>query len=346
MSGFQTSIRTAPERGGMSWVRWGRPALPILVVSVLLCLGLANIVSRATWREMEDGVLWRLTGEGVVASEIADQAPAAAVGLKRGDLLLAIDDRPVQQVSDVVAALHAASEGSSVRYTVLRLGSREVVDVRIAPVPNGSGSLYFLLAAVGIFTLLVGGAVRLRRPRDQATLHFFWLAVAFFGVFTFSFSGRLDRLDWIFYWGDVASILLLPPLFLHFALVFPERPRRWTTGVTARALFPLIYIPAALLGRGADRRAHPQRQRRGAVRRGHRDDRSPRAGVPGGVLRRRPCRADPRARRGAVGDGAPAAPLDCVGHGTRRGALRVRLRAALRGRASSRRCRWACRRSR
>ena len=227
-------------------VRWGRPALPVLVVSLLLCLGLANIVARATWREMEDGVLWRLTSEGVTASEIADQSPARAVGLRQGDLLLAIDDQPVQQISDVIAALHGASDGATVRYTVLRLGSREVVDVRIAPVPAGSGTLYFLLAGVGIFTLLVGGAVRLRRPRDPATLHFFWLAVAFFGVFTFSFSGRLDRLDWIFYWGDVASILLLPPLFLHFTLVFPERPRRWATG-SSRALFPLIYLPAVLL---------------------------------------------------------------------------------------------------
>ncbi|HEY6361051.1 MAG TPA: ATP-binding protein [Vicinamibacterales bacterium] len=222
--------------------------MPLLVVSALLCLGVANIASRATWREMEDGVLWRITAEGVVASEIADRTPAAAVGLKQGDLLLAIDDRPVQQVSDVVTALHAAGEGSTLRYTVLRLGSSEVVDVRVAPVPSGSGSLYYLLASVGIFTLLVGGAVRLRRPRDQATLHFFWLAVAFFGVFTFSFSGRLDRLDWIFYWGDVVSMLLLPPLFLHFTLVFPERARRWTTGVKARTLFPLIYVPAAALG--------------------------------------------------------------------------------------------------
>lgn len=224
------------------------PALPILVVSVLLCLGLANIIARATWQEVEDGVLWRMSAEGVVASEIAPGTPAAAVGLKRGDLLLAIDDRPVQQVPDVVAALHRARSGSTARYTVLRLGERDVVDLRVAPIPNGSGFLYFLLAGVGIFTLLVGGSVRLRRPRDPATLHFFWLAVAFFGVFTFSFSGRLDRLDWIFYWGDVASILLLPPLFLHFTLVFPERPRRWTSGALGRALVPLLYVPAALLG--------------------------------------------------------------------------------------------------
>ena len=67
-------------------------------------------------------------------------------------------------------------------------------------------------------------------------------------MFTFSFSGRLDRLDWVFYWGDQVSILLLPPLFLHFALVFPERRRRWTTGPAGRVLVPLLYVPAAVLG--------------------------------------------------------------------------------------------------
>jgi two-component system, NtrC family, sensor kinase len=230
-----------------SWRRWSRPALPIAVVSVLLSLGVANIVARASFREVEDGVLWTQTPEGVMAADIAESTPAAAVGLTRGDLLLAIDDRPVQQVSDVINALHASEAGASARYTVLRLGTREVVDLRIAPVPNGSGPFYFLLAGIGMFTLLVGGSVRMRRPRDPATLHFFWLSVAFFGVFTFSFSGRLDRLDWIFYWGDAISILVLPPLFLHFALVFPERGRRWTSGTVGRIVVPLIYLPAVLL---------------------------------------------------------------------------------------------------
>ena len=122
--------------------------------------------------------------------------------------------------------------------------------MRIAPVPNGPRVLYFVLAGVGIFTLLIGGAVRLRRPRDPATLHFFWLSVAFFGVFTFSFSGRLDRLDWVFYWADAVSMLLLPPLFLHFTLVFPERPRRWTAGLVGRSFVPLVYAPAFVLGAG------------------------------------------------------------------------------------------------
>ena len=231
------------------WARWGGgPGLPILVVAALLCLGVANIVARAGFHEVEDGVLWVQGPEGVVAADIAEGTPAVAVGLARGDVLLAIDDRLVQDVSDVVTALHAAEAGATARYTILRLGAREVVDLRIAPIPNGARPFYFLLASIGIFTLLVGGAVRLRRPRDPATLHFFWLSVAFFGLFTFSFSGRLDRLDWIFYWGDALSILLLPALFLHFALVFPERSQRWTATGAGQVLVPLIYVPALALG--------------------------------------------------------------------------------------------------
>ncbi|MFN7980331.1 MAG: hypothetical protein U0Q11_00595 [Vicinamibacterales bacterium] len=66
--------------------------------------------------------------------------------------------------------------------------------------------------------------MRLRRPRDPATLHFFWLCASCSSAPSrFSFNGPFDRLDWTFYWGDAVSMALLPPLLLHFTLVFPER---------------------------------------------------------------------------------------------------------------------------
>ena len=228
--------------------RWIRARAPLLVLATLLCLGAANLAARATWHEVEDGVLW-IDQSGVVAADIAPGTPAERVGLKRGDVLLAIDNTAVEKVDDVVDALHRAGRESTLHYTILRQGSAsEPVEVHLAPIPGGPGVLYFVLAAVGVFTLLVGGAVRMRRPRDPATLHFFWIAVAFFGVFTFSFSGRLDRLDWVFYWADVVSILALPPLFLHFTLVFPERPRRWSGGPVGRAVIVAAYVPAVVLG--------------------------------------------------------------------------------------------------
>ena len=127
-------------------------------------------------------------------------------------------------------------------------GSPQLLDIAVEQVPAGARGLYYALAVVGIFSLLVGAAVRLRRPDHQATLHFFWLSIAFFGMLAFSYSGRLDVADWVFYWGDISARLMLPPLFVHFALVFPERPNSWVRSDGGRRMLPLIYLPAALLG--------------------------------------------------------------------------------------------------
>jgi PAS domain S-box-containing protein len=230
------------------WAEWWRGALAALTVAALVSLAAANVRLRATWHDVEDGVLWLDGRDGVVATEVAPGSAGATSGLRPGDLLLGIDDRPVEHASQVNEILHGAGPSSLLTYSILRLGSREALRVGVQPVPSGDTVLYFVLAAVAIFTLLVGLSVRLRRPSDQSTLHFFWLCVAFFGVFAFSFSGRLDRLDWVFYWADVIALLLLPPLFVHFTLVFPERPRAWVRTPPGRALWPLLYVPALLLG--------------------------------------------------------------------------------------------------
>src|SRR5206468_12449049 len=146
----------------------------------------------------------------------------AAAGILRGDVLAALDGSPIQSPADVVDFEHRSRAGTRLTYSLLRLGARQALDVSLVPVPQGS-SLYFVLAGVGLFTLVVGALVRLRRPNDQATLHFYWLCIAFFGAFTFSFNGPFDRLDWIFYWGDAIAMALLPPLLLHFTVVVPAR---------------------------------------------------------------------------------------------------------------------------
>jgi PAS domain S-box-containing protein len=225
-----------------------RVVLPVGIAAFLLSLGAVNIAVRATWNEVEDGVLWVLSGTDVVARAVSEQSPAAHAGVQPGDALLAIEGRPVTSVNDVVQAMHRGREGERLTYTVFHAGSQQVAQVPLAPIPQGNRLLYYLLASVAIFTLLVGTSVRLRRPSDQATLHFFWLTVAFYGVLAFSFSGRLDTLDWTFYWADITSQLLLPPLFLHFALVFPERPNAWVRSERGRSLLPLMYLPAFALG--------------------------------------------------------------------------------------------------
>ena len=61
----------------------------------------------------------------------------------------------------------------------------------LQPMPPLQSGLYYSLALVGILSIVVGASVRLRRPNDPATLHFFWLTVAFFGVLAFTPTGAL-----------------------------------------------------------------------------------------------------------------------------------------------------------
>ena len=243
MTSAERELTAQRYRGG-----WSRALLAVGVVAVLVFLAVANAVVQANWNEVEDGVLWLEGADGLVAADLALDSAAARAGLETGDVLLAIGGRPVDTRADVLGFLHAGIEGTRLDYTVLRVRERQVYALSLAPLPGANLPFYFVLAGVGLFGLLVGAAVRVRRPDHQATLHFFWLSVAFFGVFAFSYSGRLDRLDWVFFWADEVSILLLAPLFMHFALVFPERSPGWIRNRLGSRLFPLVYAPALALG--------------------------------------------------------------------------------------------------
>ena len=154
----------------------------------------------------------------------------------------------MESLADISARLRRGREGDPVRYQLLRFSTKESIGFELARIPQGNRGLYYVLAAVGMFALAIGTAVRVRRTGNIATQHFYWLTVAFFGVFAISPSGRFDRLDWVFYWADAVAVLLLPPLFVHFTLFFPERPRPWLKSRVGPAVVPLLYLPALLLG--------------------------------------------------------------------------------------------------
>src|SRR5262249_43741183 len=151
------------------WLAWGRSVFAVAVVVVLVMLGIANVAMYSRWHEVEDGVLWSARAEGVTANDVVPGSAAAAARLQRGDGPVAVDGAEVDTPADVIEYQHQSKAGTRLTYTLLRLGTRQALEVSLAPAPRGT-SLYFALAAVGLFTLLVGASVRLRRPRDQATL--------------------------------------------------------------------------------------------------------------------------------------------------------------------------------
>src|SRR5687768_16391055 len=112
-----------------SWVRTLPSMTTSVVVAALLCLAALNMMQRASWTEMEDGVLWKLTGADVTAAEVAKGTAGHRAGLHRGDILLSVDDREIRDVGDVVDVLHTSRPGVTLQYVVMREKAKQLATV-------------------------------------------------------------------------------------------------------------------------------------------------------------------------------------------------------------------------
>jgi PAS domain S-box-containing protein len=218
--------------------------LVLATSSVLLALAVLNLSRKSRFELLDDGVFWDESQGRVHARRLDPEGPAARAGLAPGDVLVLIGDQPVNVPSDVRRILDGSKDGAVLEYQVLREKHQQALSLAVAPLPEGNVPVYYFLAAVGIFSLLVGTFVYVRRRGEAATAHFYNLCLFWFLNFGFSHTGELDPWDWTFYWMDRAGILFFPPIFLHFALSFPTKPpmirrRPW--------LLWALYLPSAAL---------------------------------------------------------------------------------------------------
>ncbi len=206
----------------------------------LAALGIYNIALKATWTLMDDGVFWSDAPQGVVAKRIAAGGPGDRAGVQVGDVLLAVDGREALSATQVETRLASRKSGDTLRYALLRADERRALDVAVTPLPKGDVTLFYYLSLFGFFSLTVGTIVMIRRPPDRSALHFYAICLLFFLLYSTSYTGKLDLADWMLFWIDHLAILLLPVVFLHFCLSFPERrlprSRRWVV--------PAAYMPA------------------------------------------------------------------------------------------------------
>ena len=298
-------------------------------------------------------------GSSAAPASLPPKSPADPPPRRRacapGDMLLAVDGgarhRRANQV--LVAAVERAGRAIATPTRCCGSAAREVAEVALAPLPSGAGGA--LLRARGGRHLHAarrrrGAHAPALRSGDAALLLACGRVLRHVHLLVHR-PLRSRRL--VLLLGRRRGAALLPPLFLHFALVFPERPHSAATRRCSRAGCPSIYLPAAVLGldprslallrAGVDPEyfVAPDRAARQA-----------RAAAPRGVPRRRSRRPGARARPRPLGDLHPSAALDRLGHGARRAAVRARLRVAVRVRrravaadGAARRFRWRSSRS-
>ena len=82
---------------------------------------------------------------GVIVSEVYEDGPADLAGLRRGDLVLTIDDREVFDERGLKFLAATKSPGEDVALNVLRGGSEQIINARLAPPPGASEAERILL---------------------------------------------------------------------------------------------------------------------------------------------------------------------------------------------------------
>jgi two-component system, NtrC family, sensor kinase len=221
-------------------------ALLFVLTVAAVCCAVVNFRQQNLYHVPDDGVTWvdRAAADHqnqVVALHVTPGSPGYNAGIRAGDVLLKIAGKPITNTIERPKVLQEVGIWTKTEYIV----RRDNVAVP-AQVIVGEGvldrSLYYQYA-VGIAYLLIGLFVYYRRVGAPRSVHFYVLCLASFVLSCFHFTGKLNAFDQVIYWGSVAAGLLAPTIFLHFCMVFPERP----TWLKRTRLSALLYVPALTL---------------------------------------------------------------------------------------------------
>jgi two-component system NtrC family sensor kinase len=244
-----------------------RTMLMLFVAFLALAAGAFNLRDRLNQKTVyTDGVIWRDDAEfGVVAEIVEPGSPASRADIRRGDTLIAIsqtgsenDFEVISQAQEVQIYLDPVLEQiqrgdtPTLSYLIERRNdagdtviSQGIADLEgfQAREPHIVRQLY--LAIIGLIYLGLGIYFLLRQGRAPYIRHFFLICLLAFIVHFYSpteemrtqFDKSIDFADWV-------AVILLAPMFVHFAAIYPARYHLFTR---RRWLAALLYAPALLL---------------------------------------------------------------------------------------------------
>ena len=204
-----------------------------LLLLTILVVGLGGFsVGRKVASFQTTGVVAEATDGGLRVVS-ADEAS----GLETDDIIVLVNGERALSADELDRLLRCCSESD---LQVLR--DDELVSASHSLPGVTLDWAYIVLALTGIAYLLIG-LYTLSRQRTRPILLFHLWTLTSAAVYLLTPVAPFDGIDRIFYLVDSVCRLLLPPLTLHFFLMFPARPRsRWL-----RSAAPWLYLPATAL---------------------------------------------------------------------------------------------------
>lgn len=224
------------------------PVAAVLIpFSFFFLLSTINFYRNLVWKAPYDGVIWQKKEGKLKAIKVEPNSPADLAGIKKGDLLYSINRHPVQTTIDIVQNIWAASlSGQKLTYQIIREGEPSPLFPSFFPSQKRTNPLYFILAFIGLLTSIVSLIIFLNFSNRLTWpyFYFFLTSLCLFCFLTFSPTGQLDFLDYLFYWIDKVAFIFFPPLFFLFFLLFPIRQKIIKNQPSLAKLF---FLPALIL---------------------------------------------------------------------------------------------------
>ncbi len=201
-----------------------------------------------------DGIWWIEAPGGLRAERVPPNSPGQRAGVREGDILVGINERPTNRLAPFVRETFRSGIWAHATYSILRpaanapdLKDSAKFDVQVILEPKDR-SINQGLRFIALVYLCIGIYVLFRRWTAPKSTHFYVFCLVSFVLYSFKYTTEFDTFDWIIYWGNIAAAALQPALFLHFAVSFSndsQAERR--TRVGRQLLIIALYLPGLFL---------------------------------------------------------------------------------------------------
>src|ERR1700722_8771008 len=201
-----------------------------------------------------DGIWWIEAPGGLRAERVPPNSPGGRAGLREGDILVGINDRPTDRLAPFVRETFRSGIWAHATYSILRpaahasdLKNAAKFDVQVILEPKDR-SINLGLRFIALVYLCIGIYVLFRRWTAPKSTHFYVFCLVSFILYSFNYTTEFDPFDWTIYWGRIAAAALQPALFLHFAVSFSNDTRaERRTRLGRQLLIVALYLPGIFL---------------------------------------------------------------------------------------------------
>jgi PAS domain S-box-containing protein len=230
-------------------------AVALAIATLAACvLALMNLERENSFEVPTDGVSWVEATGGLRANHVPSGSPGDRAGIRVGDILVGINDRPVSRMAPLVREMFHSGIWAHANYSILRpapqapgLKDATKLDIQVILEPTDR-SINQGLRFIALVYLCIGIYVLFRRWTAPKSTHFYVFCLVSFVLYSFKYTTELDPFDWIIYWGNIAAAALQPALFLHFAVNFSDdySPKR-SGRLRRQILCVALYLPGIFL---------------------------------------------------------------------------------------------------